>query len=207
GATTDRDAATMPQQLVRRAIPSAAVFAVFSQSETPRETAKRGRGNADRRRRLCRISGRILQKLLGAAPRSRYKQQYQPPCSTLPCGPAVSDIINNDLLRCDHGMSRPAIVQSLLSDVIGGRLRAGDHLVTQGLADRFGVSHTPVREALMTLAGLGLVELQPNRGAVVRRVSADEVREVCQVRRALECEAVRRACGRIDPVALAPLAD
>jgi DNA-binding GntR family transcriptional regulator len=119
----------------------------------------------------------------------------------------VSDVINNDLLRCDHGMRRPAIVQSLLSDVIGGRLRAGDHLVTQGLADRFGVSHTPVREALMTLAGLGLVELQPNRGALVRRVSADEVREVCQVRRALECEAVRRACGRIDPDALSPLAD
>jgi DNA-binding GntR family transcriptional regulator len=104
-------------------------------------------------------------------------------------------------------MRRPAIVQSLLSDVIGGRLRAGEHLVTQDLADRFGVSHTPVREALMTLAGVGVIELRANRGAVVRRVSADEVREICQVRRALECEATRRACGRIDAVALGRLSE
>jgi DNA-binding GntR family transcriptional regulator len=103
-------------------------------------------------------------------------------------------------------MRRPAIVQSLLTDVIGGRLRAGEHLVTQDLADRFGVSHTPVREALMTLAGVGIVELRANRGALVRRVSAGEVREICQVRRALECEATRHACGRIDPHALHNLA-
>jgi DNA-binding GntR family transcriptional regulator len=47
-----------------------------------------------------------------------------------------------------------------------------------------------------------VVDLLPNRGAVVRRVTAREVREICQVRRALECEAVRLACGRIDPAAL-----
>jgi DNA-binding GntR family transcriptional regulator len=114
----------------------------------------------------------------------------------------VSAPFNPNAIRCDHGMRRPAIVQSLLTDVIGGRLRAGEHLVTQDLAERFGVSHTPVREALMTLAGVGIVELRANRGALVRRVSAGEVREICEVRRALECEATRRACGRIDPHAL-----
>jgi DNA-binding GntR family transcriptional regulator len=70
-------------------------------------------------------------------------------------------------------------------------------LVTQDLADRFGVSHTPVREALIALAGIGIIDLQPNRGAIVRRVSRQEVCEVCQVRRVLECEATRLACGRI----------
>jgi len=95
-------------------------------------------------------------------------------------------------------MRRQSIVESLLADVFHGRLRAGDRLVTQDLAERFGVSHTPIREALIVLAGIGIVNLEPNRGGVVRRVSSHEVREVAQVRRALECEATRTACGRID---------
>jgi DNA-binding GntR family transcriptional regulator len=110
-------------------------------------------------------------------------------------------------LRCDHGLRRQAIVASLLADVFQGRLRAGQHLVTRELAGRFGVSHTPIREALIALAGVGIIDLAPNRGAVVRRVAPREVREICQVRRALECEAVRRACGRIDPVILQGLTD
>ena len=75
----------------------------------------------------------------------------------------------NDPLICDHGLRRQAIVQSLLADVFQGRLAAGQHLVTQELADRFGVSHTPIREALIALAGIGIIDLLPNRGAVVRR--------------------------------------
>jgi DNA-binding GntR family transcriptional regulator len=111
-----------------------------------------------------------------------------------------------DTLKCDHGLRRQTIVESVLVDVFNGRLRAGKHLVTQKLADRFGVSHTPIREALVALAGIGIVDLLPNRGAVVRKVTAKDVREICQVRRALECEAVRRACGRIDPAELHALA-
>jgi DNA-binding GntR family transcriptional regulator len=109
-------------------------------------------------------------------------------------------------LSCDRGLRRQTIVQSLLADVFQGRLRAGSHLVTQELAERFGVSHTPIREALITLAGSGVIDLIPNRGAVVRRVTPHEVREVCQVRRALECEATRSACGRINLTELNALA-
>jgi DNA-binding GntR family transcriptional regulator len=98
-------------------------------------------------------------------------------------------------------------VQSLLGEVFSGRMRAGDRLTTQELADRFGVSHTPVREALIALAGIGVIDLEPNRGAVIRRVSGQEVREVCQVRRVLECEATRLACGRIALADLDALAD
>lgn len=110
-------------------------------------------------------------------------------------------------LNCDHGQRRRAIVETLLADIVQGRLRPGQHLVTQALAERFGVSHTPIREALIALAGIGIVDLVPNRGAVVRRVTPGDVREVCQVRRALECEAVRHACGRIDPDELLGLRD
>ena len=109
-------------------------------------------------------------------------------------------------LQSPRGLRRHTIVQSLLTDVCQGRLRAGEHLVTQDLATRFGVSHTPIREALISLSSFGIIDLLPNRGAVVRRVTADEVREVCQVRRALECEAVRSACGRIDLAELHALA-
>jgi DNA-binding GntR family transcriptional regulator len=114
------------------------------------------------------------------------------PATTMPA-------INNDQpIQCDHGLRRQTIVQSLLADVFQGRLRAGQHLVTQQLADRFGVSHTPIREALITLAGIGIIDLLPNRGALVRPVTARDIREICQVRRILECQAARSACGRID---------
>jgi len=110
------------------------------------------------------------------------------------------------VLRFDRGQRRQAIVEALIADVLQGRLRAGQHLGTQELAERHGVSHTPIREALIALAGVGVIDLLPNRGAVVRKVTAADVREVCQVRRVLECEATRRACGRIDRGQLESLA-
>ncbi|SIO30444.1 transcriptional regulator, GntR family [Singulisphaera sp. GP187] len=112
----------------------------------------------------------------------------------------------NKALKCDHGLRRRVIVQSLLVEVFQGRLRAGQHLVTQELADRFGVSPTPIREALVALEGIGIVDLLPNRGAVIRRVTMEEVGEICQVRRVLECEATRSACGWIAPADLRNLA-
>jgi DNA-binding GntR family transcriptional regulator len=104
-----------------------------------------------------------------------------------------------------HGLRRQAVEQSLLAEIFHGRLRAGQRLVTQDLAERFGVSHTPIREALIALAGIGILELLPYRGAVVRAVTPRDVREVCLVRRALECEATRGACGRIRPAELVAL--
>src|SRR5262245_35401491 len=114
---------------------------------------------------------------------------------------------NNHSLDCDHGLRRQVIVKSLLADVFQGRLRAGRHLVTQELAEKFGVSHTPIREALIELAGVGVIDLVPNRGAIVRRVTLRDVHEIMQVRKALECEAVRSACGRIELAKLHALAD
>ncbi len=98
-----------------------------------------------------------------------------------------------------HGDKREAIVASVIEMVVRGELKAGQRLVTQELADQFGVSLTPVREALAELAGIGVVDLLPNRGARVHAFSPREIREVCRVRRALECEAVRGAIGRVPP--------
>jgi DNA-binding GntR family transcriptional regulator len=98
----------------------------------------------------------------------------------------------------DHGLRRQAIVRAILTDIFHGKYRAGQRLVTEALANRFGVSHTPIREALIELGGSGVVNLLPNRGAVVRKVTARDVREVLQVRKVLECEAVRGAARRAD---------
>src|SRR5262249_30345881 len=101
-------------------------------------------------------------------------------------------------LQCDHGLRRQVIVESLLKEIAHGSLRPGHNLISEVLARRCGVSNTPIREAVIALAGVGVVDLLPNRGAIVRRVTAGDIREICQVRRALECEAVRSACGRLD---------
>lgn len=101
-------------------------------------------------------------------------------------------------IECEHGQRRQAIVQRLLADVFQGKLRGGQHLVTQELSRRFGVSHTPIREALIAMEGMGIVDHLPNRGAVVRKVTSTDIREICEVRRILECQATMRACGRIN---------
>ncbi|MDY3558196.1 GntR family transcriptional regulator [Gemmata sp. JC673] len=107
----------------------------------------------------------------------------------------------------DHGLRRQALVRAILTDIFHGKYRAGQRLVTEALAQRFGVSHTPIREALIELGTSGIVNLLPNRGAVVRQVTARDVREVLQVRKVLECEAVRGAARRADPVRVAAIAD
>jgi DNA-binding GntR family transcriptional regulator len=93
----------------------------------------------------------------------------------------------------------------MLHGVFEGRYRSGQRLVVQKLADEFGVSPTPIREALVELAGIGVVDLLPNRGAVVRKVTQNDVAELCQIRRALESEAARCAAGMVEPQALKAL--
>ena len=67
------------------------------------------------------------------------------------------------------------------------------------LAVRFGTSRGPIREALRTLEGAGLVETIPNRGAFVRSMSVDEVREIYEVRAALFALAGRLVAERAVP--------
>lgn len=105
----------------------------------------------------------------------------------------------------DHGKRRHSVVAEVLGDLFEGEFQAGERLRVEFLAGRYGVSVTPIREALVELAGLGLVELKPNRGAVVRPFGPRQVREICHLRRVLECEATRCACGRIAPFELASL--
>jgi DNA-binding GntR family transcriptional regulator len=96
---------------------------------------------------------------------------------------------------------RRALVDKLASQlharVLSGELPSGTRLRQEALAEEFGVSRTPVREALRKLQAGGLVELQPNRGAVVRGLSAREIRDAYEVRAALEGLAAHLAAARI----------
>ncbi|MGH4028855.1 GntR family transcriptional regulator [Actinomycetota bacterium Odt1-20B] len=89
--------------------------------------------------------------------------------------------------------SRTQFVQDAIKHrILTGELTPGQALVETELAEQFGVSKTPVREALKTLAGTGLVVMSQFKGATVRRVDAAMAREVYDVRLLLEPEAVRR---------------
>jgi DNA-binding GntR family transcriptional regulator len=94
------------------------------------------------------------------------------------------------------------IARQLERDVLEGRIRLGEHLGQDELCARFGVSRTPVREALNKLEASSLVVLRPNRGAIVRKPARREVQEVYELRAELEGFAAERAAGRIDPVTL-----
>jgi DNA-binding GntR family transcriptional regulator len=84
------------------------------------------------------------------------------------------------------------VVASIRGAILSGRLAPGDTLVERRLAEQLGVSKTPVREALIALAGAGLVTVSPNRGAAVREVSTADIRAAYEVRVLLEPWAVGR---------------
>jgi len=92
---------------------------------------------------------------------------------------------------------RDNVARHLLIAIFKGNVKSGDRLVAQTLAKQMGVSATPVREALVELASIGLVENLPNRGAVCLPFGARELREIYQIRRIFEVEATRLACNRI----------
>jgi DNA-binding GntR family transcriptional regulator len=88
------------------------------------------------------------------------------------------------------------IAYRLRTDILEGRLQLGAPLRHEQLATRFGVSRTPIREALHKLQATGLVELVPNRGAVVRTPARTELIEVYELRADLEGLACELACAR-----------
>lgn len=90
-------------------------------------------------------------------------------------------------------MTDNAIVDALRSDILSGALPPGSELHQAGIAERFGASRIPVRDALASLAGERLVTIRPNRGAWVVSLSPDEIEEVFELRNMLECNCVRAA--------------
>ena len=84
------------------------------------------------------------------------------------------------------GDTSEALFLRLVEDIVTGVLEAGEPLREAHLATLWGVSRTPVREAVRRAAAMGLVELRPNQRPLVRRLTADDVAKLLAVRTALE---------------------
>lgn len=98
-----------------------------------------------------------------------------------------------------------SIAEELEEAIFDGTFSDGDRLDEVRLAERFGVSRTPLREALQQLARSGLIELIPRRGAFVRQPGPVELVEMFEVMAELEAICGKLAARRISDVALAEL--
>ncbi|MBY5915291.1 GntR family transcriptional regulator [Rhizobium leguminosarum] len=100
----------------------------------------------------------------------------------------------------DRGLLSDRIRNALTDEIAAGRLAAGAALDEQQLADRFGASRTPVREALRQLAAGGLVELRARRGGVVARMTPERIMEMFETVAEIEAVCVRLATYRMTPL-------
>jgi DNA-binding GntR family transcriptional regulator len=92
-----------------------------------------------------------------------------------------------------HGSAPDVVRDGVRRAILDGAFESGTQLRQDELADRYGTSRIPVREALRQLEAEGLVTIHPNRGAVVSTLSLDDVLEMLEIRIALECRALRLA--------------
>ena len=98
--------------------------------------------------------------------------------------------------------SADAITERLRDEIVNGTLRPGQQLLQESLSERYGVSRSPLREALRHLEAEGLVIYEANRGATVASYSTDDIMEIFEIRRLLESSAIRQAATAMDAATL-----
>jgi DNA-binding GntR family transcriptional regulator len=92
------------------------------------------------------------------------------------------------------------IQKSLTSKIVKGELRPGSKLDEKMLATEFGVSRTPIREALRELSARGLIDLVPRRGGIVAQISIDQLADMLDAECELEALCARLASQRMSAV-------
>lgn len=93
---------------------------------------------------------------------------------------------------------RDIVFQTLRNAIITGELQPGERLMETQLAEKLGVSRTPIREAIRKLELEGLVIMVPRKGAQVAQFTEKDIQDVLEVRAALEALAAKLACKRMD---------
>src|SRR6476660_5878330 len=109
--------------------------------------------------------------------------------------------MDNDTSRpraIERRVFREDIREQLIADILSGRLPPGARIVETRVAQQFGVSQGPVREALRDLELFGFVVSSPFRGAIVRQTSVEDLVQIYPIRAVLEGLAARDAATRID---------
>ncbi|MGQ7793412.1 GntR family transcriptional regulator [Faunimonas sp. B44] len=102
---------------------------------------------------------------------------------------------------------RRQVVDALRFSIVSGRLAPGARLVERELIDRMAVSRTVIREALRQLESEGLIDVVPNKGAVVRKLTLDEAKDLYSIRAVLEGLAARLFVENADEGARRQLED
>lgn len=100
---------------------------------------------------------------------------------------------------------RDVVFNTLRQAILTGELKPGERLMEIHLANKLGVSRTPIREAIRKLELEGLVIMIPRRGAEVAQITEKSMKDVLEVRRALDVFSVELACERITKEELARL--
>ncbi len=109
------------------------------------------------------------------------------------------------LARLERSILSEQVAKVITEGLLSGQFRSGDRLVENDLAEALGVSRSPIREALAELEMQGLISKEPGRGAVIRKWSAHDLRELYAVRGLLEGFAARLVAEQIPEVNLNPL--
>lgn len=94
---------------------------------------------------------------------------------------------------------RDVVFNTLRKEILRGELKPGERLMEIQLANKLGVSRTPIREAIRKLELEGLVLMIPRKGAEVAQITEKNMQDVLEVRKALEELSVQLACERITP--------
>ena len=100
---------------------------------------------------------------------------------------------------------RDVVFNTLRQAILTGELKPGERLMEIHLANKLGVSRTPIREAIRKLELEGLVTMIPRRGAEVAQITEKSMNDVLEVRRAMDALCVELACDRITPEELQDL--
>jgi len=90
------------------------------------------------------------------------------------------------------------IYKELKTKIMSGKLLPGSSLVEREISDEYSISRTPVREILWRLASDGLLEQEPSRGYIIRKISLEEIFNIFQSREGIEGMAARLACQKGD---------
>ena len=120
-------------------------------------------------------------------------------------GERISEVTPAKSPRRERRVLRDEIRDQLIEQILNGKLAPGERIVEMRIAQQFGVSQAPVREALRDLDLLGFVVSSPFRGAIVRQISVEELVQLYPIRAVLEGLAARHAASRIDPATLKKL--
>lgn len=104
---------------------------------------------------------------------------------------------NSDTIKIVRRSLHDELIDRLRELIVTGDLKPGSKVPEQNLAEKYGVSRTPLREALKVLASEGLITLTPNKGATISALTLDDLEEAFPIMGALEALSGELACQQI----------